>query len=197
MAKEAKEKRVENIVNAAVEIFLVKGYEGASMEAIAQRAGMSKGGLYHHFKSKDEILYYANERLSEPVYGFIQKAVTSGSGVEGLKGYIEDYVRYWYTHQTEIAFFFLSMTKALATQAFWPFYEEYYNQLVGFIEALYQKAIEQGELKEHDARLSGIMLMSALDGILGYLVMNSKAKLESIIEDLKRQFIEPLKVDRL
>lgn len=60
---EPKEKRIDGIVNAAIEVFLEKGYEGTSMETIAQKAQISKGGLYHHFRSKEEILYFAIDRL--------------------------------------------------------------------------------------------------------------------------------------
>ena len=59
--KKAKEIRTEEIVQAAVQEFLERGYEGASMDNIARRASLSKGGLYHHFRSKDEILIYANQ----------------------------------------------------------------------------------------------------------------------------------------
>jgi AcrR family transcriptional regulator len=50
-----KEKRKELIFEAALVCFTEKGYEGTTMEAIINAAGMSKGGLYHYFKSKREL----------------------------------------------------------------------------------------------------------------------------------------------
>ena len=50
MAKnEPKEVRVNEIIQAAIEEFIEKGYDGASMDQIAKRAGVSKGGVYYHF----------------------------------------------------------------------------------------------------------------------------------------------------
>lgn len=46
----------EKIMNAAYELFGEKGYEKTSVTEIIDRAGASKGGFYHHFKSKEEIL---------------------------------------------------------------------------------------------------------------------------------------------
>jgi AcrR family transcriptional regulator len=46
----------EKIVDAAYELFGEKGYEKTSVTEIIDRAGASKGGFYHHFKSKEEIL---------------------------------------------------------------------------------------------------------------------------------------------
>ncbi len=46
----------EKILNTATQLFIQKGSEKTSMQDIAQTAGVSKGAIYHHFKSKDEIV---------------------------------------------------------------------------------------------------------------------------------------------
>ncbi|MBE0669468.1 MAG: TetR/AcrR family transcriptional regulator [Anaerolineales bacterium] len=43
------------IEDAAVELFLEHGYHATSMRQIAERADLALGGIYNHFKSKDEI----------------------------------------------------------------------------------------------------------------------------------------------
>ena len=43
----------EKILNTATQLFIQKGSEKTSMQDIAQTAGISKGAIYHHFKSKD------------------------------------------------------------------------------------------------------------------------------------------------
>ena len=45
---ESKDQRINDILEAAVDIFVEKGYENTSMNEIAAHAGISKGGLYHH-----------------------------------------------------------------------------------------------------------------------------------------------------
>ena len=44
------------ILRAAEQLFCQKGYEAASMQEIVRAAGVSKGGIYHHFASKEEIM---------------------------------------------------------------------------------------------------------------------------------------------
>lgn len=44
------------IIDAAFELFAQIGFEKASMAAIAKEAGVSKGLIYHHFESKEEVL---------------------------------------------------------------------------------------------------------------------------------------------
>jgi len=43
------------IEDAAVELFMEGGYHATSMRQIAERTGLALGGIYNHFKSKDEI----------------------------------------------------------------------------------------------------------------------------------------------
>ncbi|MBN2106061.1 MAG: TetR/AcrR family transcriptional regulator [Deltaproteobacteria bacterium] len=54
--KKAPELRKEEIFNAALVCFNQKGYYETSIDDIASRAGITKGGVYHHFNSK-KILF--------------------------------------------------------------------------------------------------------------------------------------------
>jgi AcrR family transcriptional regulator len=69
--KDIPPQRREQIFTAAAELFSHSGYHGVTVDAIAQRAGISKGNLYWYFKSKQEIFRqltdYAVGRLYYPV----------------------------------------------------------------------------------------------------------------------------------
>jgi len=43
------------IEDAAISLFLEQGYHATSMRQVADRTGLALGGIYNHFKSKDEI----------------------------------------------------------------------------------------------------------------------------------------------
>jgi len=49
------EERRNQLLNAAQVLFVKKGYRATTTEAIAHRAGLTKGALYFHFKSKEAI----------------------------------------------------------------------------------------------------------------------------------------------
>lgn len=57
--------RRSELVDAAQALFFERGYEATTINAIMERAGVSKGGLYHHFASKEEILEALALRLAE------------------------------------------------------------------------------------------------------------------------------------
>lgn len=67
----------QEILRAAARLFHLRGYDATSMNDVAGAMKLSKGGLYHHFKSKDEILFslmdhameITQERVIHPVLG--------------------------------------------------------------------------------------------------------------------------------
>lgn len=48
---------IEKILSTASQLFIHNGYEKTSVQNIVQTASISKGAIYHHFQSKDEILF--------------------------------------------------------------------------------------------------------------------------------------------
>src|SRR6266704_2081195 len=65
----------QEILRAAARLFQQQGYDATSMNDVAAALKLSKGGLYHHFQSKDEILFdlmnhamdITEERVINPV----------------------------------------------------------------------------------------------------------------------------------
>ena len=58
------ERRIAQIVAAAAEVFAEVGYEAATTNAIAARAGISPGSLYQFFANKDAIVQALTERYA-------------------------------------------------------------------------------------------------------------------------------------
>ena len=52
----------DDILDAAAQVFRLKGYHGASMADIAEAVNLQKASLYHHVSSKQEILLDLLER---------------------------------------------------------------------------------------------------------------------------------------
>jgi AcrR family transcriptional regulator len=65
----------QDILRTAARLFQQRGYDATSMNDVAAALKLSKGGLYHHFQSKDEMLFYimshaldiTDERVITPV----------------------------------------------------------------------------------------------------------------------------------
>jgi AcrR family transcriptional regulator len=55
----------QEILRAAARLFQQQGYDATSMNDVAAALKLSKGGLYHHFQSKDEILFHIMSHAME------------------------------------------------------------------------------------------------------------------------------------
>lgn len=47
----------ENIILAALRLFLLRGYKNVSLIDVAKEVGITKGGIYHYFGSKEELFH--------------------------------------------------------------------------------------------------------------------------------------------
>lgn len=54
--REIEKQRKKEILTTAKTLFFSQGFKNTSMSHIAEKAGMSKGLIYHYFKNKDELL---------------------------------------------------------------------------------------------------------------------------------------------
>jgi AcrR family transcriptional regulator len=72
--QERSRRKREALLRAALALFAEHGYERASVEAIARRAGVAVGAFYQHFTSKRQILLVLMDRLLEEVEGVMAPA---------------------------------------------------------------------------------------------------------------------------
>ena len=75
---------VEKILDTAQQLFLEKGYDNTTIQDIVDELdGLSKGAVYHHFKSKEEIMDAVGDRMFAVNNPF--EAVRGRSDLNGLQ----------------------------------------------------------------------------------------------------------------
>jgi AcrR family transcriptional regulator len=76
----------EAILNAATELFARKGYKGTATSEIAERADVAQGTVFHHFKSKENLLIdICDELVMTFIAGIRQAADGPGTGWDALE----------------------------------------------------------------------------------------------------------------
>jgi AcrR family transcriptional regulator len=88
-----KDARPQELLAAALDLFVEKGYAATRSEEVAQRAGVSKGTLYLYYPSKEELLkavisHNLSDRISE---GAARAAGFTGSAGDLLRGILTDW----------------------------------------------------------------------------------------------------------
>lgn len=78
------EQTVEKILNAAAALFAEKGYAHTTLQDIIETTGLSKGAVYHHFQSKEEIAARVGDRLGTRVTGELAR-IRDDAALTGLQ----------------------------------------------------------------------------------------------------------------
>jgi AcrR family transcriptional regulator len=85
----------ERIVQAAARLFYNEGIRAASVDAIAEKAGVTKKTLYYHFRSKDELIAAYLESRDQPtleLYAHWFEA-TPGFAADKVRGLFAEFAR--------------------------------------------------------------------------------------------------------
>ena len=75
--------RKDAILDEATRLFAERGYEGTSMADLAERVGLRKASLFHHFASKEQLRKAVLERLVQRVTATLAKAASTESALQG------------------------------------------------------------------------------------------------------------------
>lgn len=59
---------LESVLQVAAKLFNERGYDGTSMEDLARKLGITKSAIYHHVRSKDELLRLAVDRALDGLF---------------------------------------------------------------------------------------------------------------------------------
>jgi len=85
----------EIIIEKAAVIFNKNGFAGASMSELMKETGLQKGGIYNHFKSKEEIVLsafdYAIKKHNYAVYASYKDKSSALEKINAIISFYEDY----------------------------------------------------------------------------------------------------------
>lgn len=74
---------IEAILSVSARLLLEKGFDKTSMKDIAETAGISKGAIYHHFQSKDEIIEAVMEKQAHTVTAAMEGWLADADSLNG------------------------------------------------------------------------------------------------------------------
>ena len=78
------EETVRKILDTAERLFIEMGYDRTSLQEIIDETGLSKGAIYHHFASKEDIFYAVCDRIGQRNAEVLSQ-VRDAPGLNGLE----------------------------------------------------------------------------------------------------------------
>lgn len=167
---EAKEQRRREIIHAAIELYVRKGFFAGSMNDLARGTGIAKGTLYVYFKSKEALWNAIIELLAEEMDGLIQTIFASTdpplAKLESIARFSFDY----YAENTKLCDIMIKIWAMTDTEHETPLrttlramYEQYRRALAAII----REGIERGEIRpDPDPVASASFVLAMLDGLI-------------------------------
>jgi len=94
-----RERRRNEIIDAAEIIFFKNGFENTSVEKIAEKAELSKATLYLYITSKEELYYAVCQRAEAKLFAEVDKAIAKAEGTyTKIKAFLNAFVEFQEKH---------------------------------------------------------------------------------------------------
>ena len=112
MGKDKKLNAEQKIIEAAADIFETKGFEGARMQQIADKAGINKALLHYYFRSKDLLFEKVFLKLAGKIFlKFIETFNIEGSIFDKIEMFLQIHQDLLYKNRKFPIFFFNEITR--------------------------------------------------------------------------------------
>lgn len=172
------EKRLPQILAAALDEFAEQGYGGASMAGTAARAGIAKGLIYHYFPGKAELFTAVVRSCIHPIFTEAEALVAAHTGSQ--EALLQRLIGLAYARvaveEREAVLFKLLLAEAGRFPELGAFYRtEVLSRGFGLIEAVLRAGVASGEFRPEAVEepglaavlLAPVAMVSVWRGMLG------------------------------
>lgn len=182
----------QSIIEKSAPIFNIKGYSATTMNDILKATGLTKGGVYGNFESKDEIATEAFEySISKLKDALIFKIKTESTAKNKLFAILNFYKNYSVMPLTEGGCPLLNT--AIEADDNLPFLkvkaQKALFELLGAIENIIQKGVNSNEFRANlDAKKEATLIFSIIQGgLMMSKLTDSPIILNDLLENLKNK----------
>lgn len=156
-----REERRDRILHAAARVFARKAYHEASMDGIAQEAGVGKPTLYRYFDSKDALFAAVFVHALDELEGRLALVLGSGEGVyETLVELVAEIVPMFRDHLVSLRL--LDESAAAADRSKRRIFRERRARISASLTAAIEAGVKGGELRDLDPGRVGQLLIGTI-----------------------------------
>jgi len=185
--------RRERLINAAIGVFIEKGFHNATVRDIGRAAEMTQGTIYNYVSSKDDILYMVCDRIVAEYNGETRKVLaTSHDPVERVHSAVRAISAVMYRHRREIRLIYQDshLLDAKSRRVILARVEEF----IGMFESILRDAAAELGLALPHPHLAANMLtfLPVMIALRGWSLRASATPPEVIVEEISRFVVRGL-----
>lgn len=158
--------RRDTMLKATRLVLARRGLAGASMQAIADEAGVAKGTLYLYFEDRDDLVEQAVGRVFDELLVLVRAELRPGRPLRAaLHGLVKTQIAFFQTHRDFLRVYAeLRAPEGAACQRRWrrPQYTRHLELLQGFLA----EAVRRGEMKPFDPARVAFFVLEGMSSIV-------------------------------
>jgi AcrR family transcriptional regulator len=189
---EAPEVIRQRFFEAALDLWAEKGFHATRMDEIAAKAGRSKGSLYHHYASKQELLLAIVTTMIGTVAGDVEQGLAGASSAAGLLRELMQYYAKMFGADRRLIPVFLEFCSISARdEDVRDLFASHYAGAIAAFEQIFAWGVANGEFRaDIDTATIAKTFMFAGDGLaLTHLVAGQSEGLDRAFATLVDMFI--------
>ncbi|MCA0969013.1 TetR/AcrR family transcriptional regulator [Halobacillus litoralis] len=188
----------EEIIATSLDLFDRYGFHGVSVNQIVEASETSKGGFYHHFQSKDELLFVIHDTFITYVLKEAQAAnVVHSSPVEKIQAVIRAFVHVFDLYKPHISVFYQESTYLK------PPYDQQIKKKRDQFKDLVFSVIEEGQKsghfrKELPLEITGMAILGMVNWLYKWYKRGGRYSIDQIADvftDLVLHALLPVRED--
>ena len=183
---EEREMRKQRILTGALDVFKLKGLEGATMDEIANQSGFGKATLYYYFKSKEDVFSAILENGWINIWESLEPIIANQKSPR--QAFVSLLIKIAEIAQDRPGLFEFLFNAPKAIKLENQPWKEYQHRLYGVIQGLLEDGVKAGEFPKINPEL----MFKALGGLfMGLVFMGDKKEpvSEKDVEKLLNQLI--------
>ncbi len=178
----SQDERRTQILHAAMECFVRNGFAHTRVDDIAKEAGLSKGGIYFHFKSKREIFdALQHQEVSRTINAVREVDAMAGSAFEKIAMLAQRLVAEFGNNEEHRKFLIVLAEMGMRHPEVRQQVVEAHENYVDLIGSQLQRGIDNGEIREINPRMTALVLKMLIDGIEQAFALGYDLDVENLI----------------
>ena len=167
--------RREAMVDAALVVFADKGFAGATLDEIAERAEFGKGTLYNYFPGGKEELFLAifRDRVAAGLERVVAETLpadvdvsTPAAARAAFRGLVQGLIEHFHESTNAVLMFMKEGHRTLPDSADLAVFAEHFNRIIEGVARAVQRAVDAGSIRDLPAHPVAHLIMGNVRGYI-------------------------------
>ena len=172
------------ILNAAINTFSKKGYHNTRIDDIVDAAKTSKGGIYFHFPSKQDIFLGLIDEFANLLERRISQAIENqGGGIQRVDAALQACISTFQEYR-KLSKIFLVQAVGLGL-VYEEKQQQIHNRFATIVKTHLDEAVNQGDIEPIDTQIAALAWMGVINEIVIRWIHTGEPDLEHALPELR------------